>query len=180
MHKLGLATDLPPTDREAFEKYLTAFADPLTPSKQEALQMLFSPDFDPVAMNRLGRAGGGGSVVGRARSVAQLLLMLSDNCLVWNVRGLNGRERRNVVRDLVSQECASLVCLQETKLSNICNPLANDILGGMFDYDFVPSLNAAGGILLGWHREHWVLSEVDRHQFFISAKVAKVVVPVCH
>jgi hypothetical protein len=106
--------------------------------------------------------------------------MLSDNCLVWNVRGLNGRERRNVVRDLVSQECASLVCLQETKLSNICNPLANDILGGMFDYDFVPSLNAAGGILLGWHREHWVLSEVDRHQFFISAKVAKVVVPVCH
>jgi hypothetical protein len=65
MQKLGLATDLPPTDREAFEKYLTAFADPLTPSKQEALQMLFSPDFDPVAMNRLGRAGGGGSVVGR-------------------------------------------------------------------------------------------------------------------
>ena len=36
---------------EAFENYLATFADPLTPSKQEALQMLFSPDFDHVAMN---------------------------------------------------------------------------------------------------------------------------------
>lgn len=30
--------------------------------------------------------------------------MTSDNYLVWNVRGLNDRDRRNVVRDLVSQE----------------------------------------------------------------------------
>ena len=36
---------------EAFENYLATFVDPLTPSKQEALQMLFSPDFDPVAKN---------------------------------------------------------------------------------------------------------------------------------
>ena len=26
------------------------FAEPLSPSKQEALQALFAPDFDPVAM----------------------------------------------------------------------------------------------------------------------------------
>lgn len=80
--------------------------------------------------------------------------MLSDNCFVWNVRGLNGRDRRNVVRDLVSQQRATLVGLQETKLSTICNPLANEILGSMFDYDYLPSLNVAGGILLGWHRDH--------------------------
>ena len=51
MQKLGVTTDIPPADMEAFENYLATFADPLTPSKQEALQMLFSPDFDPVAMN---------------------------------------------------------------------------------------------------------------------------------
>ena len=49
--KLGLADNLPPADLEAFEKYLTTFADPLTLSKQETLQMLFAPDFDPAAMN---------------------------------------------------------------------------------------------------------------------------------
>ena len=103
--------------------------------------------------------------------------MSSDNCFVWNVRGLNGRDRRNVVRDLVSQERATLVCLQETKLSTICNPLANEILGSMFDYDYLPSLNVAGGILLGWHRDHWVVSDVDKSRFSLSAKVARAAVP---
>jgi hypothetical protein len=70
--------------------------------------------------------------------------MLADNCFVWNVRGLNGCACRNVVRDLVSQERATLVCLQETKLSNVCNSLANETLGGWFDYDFLPSVTVAG------------------------------------
>ena len=51
MQKLRLVDNLPPADLEAFEKYLATFAEPLTPSKLEALQMLFVPDFDPVAMN---------------------------------------------------------------------------------------------------------------------------------
>lgn len=69
---------------------------------------------------------------------------MTDNCLVWNVRGLNDRARRNVVRDVVSQERATLVCLQETKLPNLCTALANEILGTMFDYDCLPSVGALG------------------------------------
>ena len=51
MRKLGLAVNVTPADKEAYEKYLAIFAEPLTPSKLEALQMPFTPDFDPVAMN---------------------------------------------------------------------------------------------------------------------------------
>jgi hypothetical protein len=51
MQKLGAAVDVPPADLEAFQRYMATFADPLTTSKHEALQTLFSPDFDPVAMN---------------------------------------------------------------------------------------------------------------------------------
>jgi exonuclease III len=36
---------------------------------------------------------------------------------VWNVRGLNGRARRNVVREFLVQHRATVVCLQETKVS---------------------------------------------------------------
>lgn len=75
-----------------------------------------------------------------------------------------------MVRDLIAQERASLVCLQETKLTDICSSLASEILGSLFDYDFVPSLNAAGGILLGWRNDLWVLFEVDKRQFFISVR----------
>jgi exonuclease III len=46
-----------------------------------------------------------------------------DNFFIWNVHGLNGRARCAVVTDSVSQERASIVCLQETKLSVIDNQL---------------------------------------------------------
>ena len=66
-------------------------------------------------------------VPGTFFSRALCFSMISYNCCVWNVRGLNGRARRNVVRDLVTQEHATLVCLQEPKLSVICNSLAYEI-----------------------------------------------------
>jgi hypothetical protein len=66
----------------------------------------------------------------------RLLMSPIDSCLAWNVRGLNARARRNVVREFVVQERPTLVCILETKLeptlaciletkfSNICNALA--------------------------------------------------------
>jgi len=51
------------------------------------------------------------------------------SCFVWNVRGLNDRARRNVVRELLLLHKPSCVCIQETKLSSLCNLLANEILG---------------------------------------------------
>jgi hypothetical protein len=51
MQNLGVAPKLPPTDMEAVHQYFSTFAGPLTPSKEEALQVLFSRDFDPVAWN---------------------------------------------------------------------------------------------------------------------------------
>jgi hypothetical protein len=34
--------------------------------------------------------------------------MDSENLVIWNVRGLNGRARRSVVAELVRQECCSV------------------------------------------------------------------------
>jgi len=51
MQKLRVAPELPPTDMEAVRQYFATFVGPLTPSKEEALQVLFSCDFDPVAWN---------------------------------------------------------------------------------------------------------------------------------
>jgi len=44
---------------------------------------------------------------------------MSDNhILFWNARGLNSRARRSVVRNIVQQQQASIVCLQESKIAN--------------------------------------------------------------
>lgn len=44
---------------------------------------------------------------------------MASKILVWNVRGLNDRAKRDNVRKVVDQCRPSIVCLQETKLSFI-------------------------------------------------------------
>jgi len=41
-------------------------------------------------------------------------VMSADHLLVWNARGLNSRARRSVVRCIVAQQRASIVCVQES------------------------------------------------------------------
>jgi hypothetical protein len=95
--------------------------------------------------------------------------MSSENIFVWNVRGLNGRARRNVVREFIAQEKVSLACLQESKLSAVSNTLASEYLGPAFDYAFLPAVNTAGGILLGWRADTWAVSNVSRQSHSLTA-----------
>ena len=97
--------------------------------------------------------------------------MLSENCLVWNVRGLNCRSRRNVVRELVSQENISLLSLQETKLADISVSLILEICGAGFDYFFKPATNTCGGILLAWRTDAWSVSNPIIRSHSLTAKV---------
>jgi exonuclease III len=57
--------------------------------------------------------------------------MGSENILVWNVHGQNTGSHHDAVRDLVSVERHSLVCLQETKKSIILDFDIIQLLGGM-------------------------------------------------
>ena len=98
----------------------------------------------------------------------------TSSCFVWNVRGWNGRARCNVVREFLVQQRATVVCLLETKLSTFCNAMANETLGSMFDYDYVPALNVSGGIFLGWHRDLWAVSDVVKGRFSLLAKLAGI------
>jgi exonuclease III len=47
----------------------------------------------------------------------------------WNVRGLNGGARRHVVKDLVSDHRAQIVCLQETKLQTVNDFIISETMG---------------------------------------------------
>lgn len=82
---------------------------------------------------------------------------MNENFMVWNVRGLNSRARRNVVRELIAQENLSLFSLQETKLDDCNDALVLDLCGDDFDYFFKPASNTCGGILLAWKRHAYVV-----------------------
>ena len=66
--------------------------------------------------------------------------------MVWNVRGLNSRARRNVVRELVSEENISLLSLQETKLDDCPANVVLKTCGADFDFFFQPATNSYGVI----------------------------------
>ena len=67
--------------------------------------------------------------------------MNAENFLIWNVRGLNSRARRNVVKELVGEHRASLISFQETKLDTCTNAIVRDLLGLSFDYFSLPATN---------------------------------------
>lgn len=99
--------------------------------------------------------------------------MSNQNLLIWNARGINNHARRSVVRNLVAQaqERVSVLCLQETTVADVTVTMANDLTGPDFDYLCVPSDGASGGILVAWHREHWVATQSLARQFSASVRL---------
>jgi len=97
--------------------------------------------------------------------------MLTDNILIWNVRGLNSRARRLVVHELVAQERFTLVALQETKLDTCDDSLILEMLGAGFDFCFVPATLTCGGILLAWHRDYRSATNSILHDSSLTAKL---------
>jgi exonuclease III len=74
-----------------------------------------------------------------------------SNILFWNVRGLNGIVRQDVVRNLVISSKIDVMCLQETKMEDISRINVIQMCGRDFsNFIFLPSVSASGGILLVW------------------------------
>lgn len=74
-----------------------------------------------------------------------------SNILIWNVRGLNRRARRDSVRDMVASTCPDVVCLQETKKESISRHMVMSTLGVDFDeFIVLPTVGTRGGILIAW------------------------------
>jgi exonuclease III len=74
--------------------------------------------------------------------------MGSENILVWNIRGLNVRSHSDAVQELVGVERPSIVCLQETKLNVLTDYDLIQLVGTRFDYCYLPTEGARGGILV--------------------------------
>jgi exonuclease III len=71
--------------------------------------------------------------------------------IIWNVRGLNKKARRDAVRQTIVSTQPDLVCLQETKKASISRFMVMSLLGSEFDHFIcLPALGTRGGILVAW------------------------------
>ena len=98
-------------------------------------------------------------------------LMCDNHLLIWNARGVNSRARRNVLRNIVELQRASVVCIQETKLSNFSATFNMEISGSCYDYAFLPASGVAGGASISWRGDLWEVSASDRRRFSITIAI---------
>jgi len=101
--------------------------------------------------------------------------MSQKNCCVlcWNVRGLNDGVKRASVRNLISASNATIVCLQETKIESWTQSLLVETVGPVLarNCSFLPSIGAAGGILMAMSDQFFSMSPLQTTNHSVSAEI---------
>lgn len=89
--------------------------------------------------------------------------------LIWNVRGLNDKTRRDNLRKVVDDSRPAVVCLQETKLSHISDRDVLSFLGRDFtNFVFLPAQQTRGGILIAWREGIFTVTQHRVHRHSVS------------
>jgi len=90
--------------------------------------------------------------------------------LIWNLRGLNSTSRQDSL-PIVDSSRLDIVCIQETKDTNMSRRIILSPLGSDFsDFVVAPSVGASGGILVLWRRHIGVsvTRQVDNHSVAVQ------------
>lgn len=97
----------------------------------------------------------------------------SINIICWNVCDLNSQARKAIVHKTFTSTTCHLVCLQETKLSNVEQNLAG-YLGGynLRSFAHKPTEGTRGGVLLLWNNEYIDVVDVHQSVYNLSAIVS--------
>ncbi|PNT70449.1 hypothetical protein BRADI_2g12175v3, partial [Brachypodium distachyon] len=92
--------------------------------------------------------------------------------LCWNVRGLHNPTCRQAVCQLATAAEASILCLQETKVSSFDPPLARETAGAVCSsWFFLPAVSTRGGIAIFWNPDFVCMTNLTLHRFSISATI---------
>ena len=102
-------------------------------------------------------------------------IMSEQKCLIldWNVRGLNNKARRKVVKDLVQDTKCTIAALQETKLSLINETDIIETLGVRFSKQFayLPAQGTRGGALIAVDEDYYNICQAHVREHTVSVCV---------
>ena len=97
----------------------------------------------------------------------------NHNIVVWNPRGLNAAIRGTIVRSVVDDAVASVVCLVESKLANVDTFAVMRVLGPRFDsFVALPAVGTAGGIVVAWQSDRVSVTRSQVDSFSVTITLA--------
>ena len=80
--------------------------------------------------------------------------------MTYNIRGLGGRIKRKVVKQLVKEKEVEMLCIQESKLEIVDLRICKQVWGDSeVEWKVIPALNSAGGIITMWNKGDFSVTE---------------------
>ena len=95
--------------------------------------------------------------------------------IFWNVRGLNDRDKRLRVCNMVRRWGPDVICLRETKMELITRAMIRSLWRGQHvDWSYLGSCGASGRVLLMWDTR--VVNKVEEvvGRFLVSCRFTSV------
>ncbi|KAG2624178.1 hypothetical protein PVAP13_3KG110427 [Panicum virgatum] len=113
------------------------------------------------------------SVLAPCKSCVFVISIMSEQkCLLlnWNVRGLNNKARRKVVKDLVQDKRCTIAALQETKLAMITADDISETLGIRFSkhFAYLPAQGTRGGALVAVDEDFYSITHLEFREHTVS------------
>jgi len=91
------------------------------------------------------------------------------NILCWNVRGINGQNKWDALRNKIDESSCAVVCLQETKREFFDAPYIRNFAPRRLDtFDYIPSVESSGGILVLWNSTIFKGVVLEKRQFSLT------------
>ncbi|KAJ9697005.1 hypothetical protein PVL29_008976 [Vitis rotundifolia] len=95
--------------------------------------------------------------------------------LSWNVRGVNDKSKRKIIKAVVRKQMADLLCFQETKMQVMSEGVVRSLGSGRFlDWRALDAIGSAGGILVCWDKRTLEIMDWEVGRFSISCKFKNV------
>ena len=102
--------------------------------------------------------------------------MSEQKCLLlsWNVRGLNNRARRTVVKDLMQDYRCTIATLQETKLEVISESDISETLGVKFckQFAYLPAQGTRGGAIVAVEEDFYTITHSEHRRRSVTVCIA--------
>lgn len=73
-----------------------------------------------------------------------------------------------VLLDIVEQQRASIVCLQESKVAQPSVTMNTELTSNDFDYAYLPAVGVAGGAITSWRRDLWSPASTSTRRFSVT------------
>ena len=91
--------------------------------------------------------------------------------LSWNVRGVNDKDKRRLIKNVIKSQKVDLVCLQETKIQEMSNGMVRSLgIGRCLEWRALNSRGATRGFVVFWDNRVLQMVEMEVGKFIISCR----------